>query len=87
MFQAYLAQFISIFIQLFIFAIFARVILSWLRVAPRGIVFNLLVETTEPLLSVFRRIVPPLGGVVDISPLLAFFALDIIRSLILRLLT
>lgn len=86
MVQTYLAQFVSLFTQLLIFAIFARVVLSWLRVTPRGVLFSLIVESTEPILSLFRRIIPPLGGIVDLSPLFAFLALDLLRSLILRLL-
>lgn len=86
MLQTYLSQFISIFTQILIFAIFARVILSWLRVAPRGFLFVILVETTEPILRIFRRLIPPLGGVVDLSPLFAFLALDLLRSILLRLL-
>lgn len=86
MVQEYLAQFVSIFTQILIFAIFARVIMSWLRVPPRGFLFVLLVESTEPILGLFRKLVPPLGGIVDLSPLLAFLALDLLRSILLRLL-
>lgn len=87
MFAAYLSQFISILTQLLIFAIFARVILSWLRVTPRGFLFGLIVETTEPILGFFRRFIPPIGGIVDLSPLFAFLALDILRSILLGFLT
>lgn len=87
MFQSYLKQFVEIFTQILIFAIFARVILSWMRVAPRGFLFNVIIESTEPILRVFRRVIPPLGGVLDLSPLLAFLALDIIRGLLLGLLS
>lgn len=86
MFQTYLAQFISIFTQILIFAIFTRVILSWLRVPPRGFLFVIIIESTEPILKIFRRLIPPLGGILDLSPLLAFLALDILRSILLRLL-
>ena len=86
MVSAYLSQFISILGQILIFAIFARVILSWLRVPPRGFLFVIIIESTEPILSFFRRIVPPIGGVLDISPLLAFLAIDLIKSFLLRLL-
>lgn len=86
MFQTYLSHFVSIFIQIMIFAIFARVILSWMRVPPRGFFFVVIVESTEPILRVFRRIVPPIGGVLDLSPILAFLALDLLRSILLRLL-
>lgn len=87
MVQAYLAQFVSILTQLLIFAIFARVVLSWLRVPPRGFLFSILIESTEPILGLFRRLIPPIGGVLDISPILAFFALDVLRSLIVGFLT
>lgn len=86
MFQAYLSQFISIFTQILIFAIFARVILSWLRVPPRGFLFVIIVESTEPILKVFRKLIPPIGGILDLSPLFAFLALDLLRSIILRFL-
>ena len=86
MLQSYLAQFVTLFTQILIFAIFARVILSWLRVPPRGVFFVLIVESTEPILRIFRRVVPPIGGVLDISPIFAFLALNLLRSLLLRLL-
>lgn len=85
MLQAYIVQFVSILTQLLIFAIFARVVLSWLRVPARGFLFSAIFETTEPILSVFRKAIPPLGGVLDLSPLFAFLALDLIKSLIIRL--
>lgn len=86
MFQSYLSQFITLFTQLLIFAIFARVILSWLRIPPRGFLFVVIVESTEPILGFFRRIIPPIGGVIDLSPLFAFFAIDILRNILLRFL-
>lgn len=86
MLQTYLAYFVSVFTQILIFAIFARVVLSWLRVPPRGFFFAVIVESTEPLLGIFRRIIPPIGGMLDLSPLFAFLALDLIRSILLRLL-
>ncbi len=86
MIQAYLAQFISIFTQLLILAIFVRVLLSLFRITPRGAFFTLIVESTEPILRFFRRRIPPIGGSLDLSPLFAYLALDIVRSLLLRIL-
>lgn len=40
---------------------------------------------TDPYLNIFRRILPPIGGTLDLSPILAFFGLRIIESLVLRL--
>jgi YggT family protein len=86
MFQTYVSYFISVFTQILIFAIFARVILSWMRVTPRGVLFMVIIESTEPILNFFRRFIPPLGGILDLSPLFAFLALDLLRSILLKLL-
>jgi YggT family protein len=59
--------------------IFAYVILSWLphvQSSPLGV---LLARLVEPYLSVFRRFIPPIG-VIDISPIVAFFALHLIKN-------
>ncbi len=32
-------------------------------------------QATEPVLRIFRRLIPPIG-MIDLSPLAAFFALD-----------
>ena len=41
---------------------------------------------TDPYLNLFRRVLPPLGGILDISPLLAFLALQLAENLLLSLL-
>ncbi|PIQ77031.1 hypothetical protein COV82_06650 [Candidatus Peregrinibacteria bacterium CG11_big_fil_rev_8_21_14_0_20_46_8] len=81
----FVEQFIIILSRLFIFAIFARVIMSWLRIGPRGPIFTFIYEVTEPVLAFFRRYIPPLGGVLDLSPIFAYLAIDIISSLLLRI--
>lgn len=82
----YLRQFINLFTNLLFFALFLRVIFSWIRIAPYSALYRVVFEITEPILGIFRRIVPPLGGALDISPIFAFFAIDILRSLVLKFL-
>jgi len=41
---------------------------------------------TDPYLNIFRRFIPLIGGMLDISPIIAFLALQFIEYLILRLL-
>jgi YggT family protein len=40
---------------------------------------------TEPILRPLRALLPPLGGVVDLSPLIAWFALGLLQSGLLAL--
>ena len=51
-----------------IVAVFAQALLSW--VAPDGPLAGVLNALTFPLLRPIRRVLPPLGGVLDLSPLI-----------------
>lgn len=41
---------------------------------------------TDPVLNPIQRVVPPIGGTIDISPVVAFFAVQLVKTFILRLL-
>lgn len=47
--------------------------------------FKFMRDVTEPLLSPFRRIIPPLSGL-DLSPIIALLFLQFARTAIIRLL-
>lgn len=62
-----------------------RILSSWVP-AFQGKIWNRFVFFyTEPYLQIFRRIVPPIGGVLDLSPILGFFFLRIFESFLLGL--
>ncbi|HEY81406.1 MAG TPA: YggT family protein [Anaerolineae bacterium] len=67
------------------FAILIRVILSWVRIDPYNPLVRLLDQITEPILAPIRRMIPPAAGL-DFSPIIAFFALEVLRQIILGLL-
>ena len=48
--------------------------------------FAFLSKITDPVLNIFRGIIPPIGGVLDISPMLAFIALQIVAGMLIGLL-
>lgn len=52
-----------------------RIIASWVPefAAQPWMVF--IAQFTDPYLNLFRRILPPIGGVLDFSPLLGFIVL------------
>ncbi len=82
-------NFIHVFIAVYVLLIFAYIITSWIRL-PYSPWLNriqrFLYDVCEPWLRLFRRILPPLGPL-DLSPIIAIFALgaiDYLASLILE---
>lgn len=65
-------------------AIVVRVISSWLPISPYSPWVRWSYQLSEPVLAPFRRIIPSLGGL-DISPIVAYILLNILESLMLRL--
>jgi YggT family protein len=39
-------------------------------------------ETTDPYLNLFRRFIPPIGGRLDISPIIAILVLWVVAGLV-----
>ncbi|MFC5467179.1 YggT family protein [Cohnella suwonensis] len=56
------------------------VLMSWLPSVKESYIGELLGKLVEPYLKPFRRIIPPIGGVLDISPIIAFFALQFVAQ-------
>jgi len=61
-------------INLFVYAIFIRVILSWISQGAYNPATAIITTLTEPVLRPFRRLLPPMGGF-DLSPILAIILL------------
>ena len=67
--------------------IFARIMLSWRPVEwQHHRLAQFVVFYTDPYLNFFRRIIPPIGGVLDLSPILGFFVLRLAEGILLSLL-
>jgi YggT family protein len=52
---------------------------SWVPPLRASSVGELLGKLSEPYLTPFRKIIPPIGGVLDLSPIVALFALQFIK--------
>jgi YggT family protein len=77
-----LTQLISLLINVFVFAVFARAILSWLNPGTFNAAASILATLTEPLLDICRKVIPDLGGM-DLSPLAALLLLQLAKMVIL----
>jgi YggT family protein len=68
-------NFINTLHTIYTFMIIGYVLLSWLPNARESFIGHFLGKLVEPYLSIFRRFIPPIGGMLDISPIVAIFAL------------
>ena len=75
--------------QLYLLAVFARIILSWFPPSPGGgglnTVRGFLDTVTEPVLGPLRRAIPPLGigGMsLDLSPLILIIGVKILLGVL-----
>jgi YggT family protein len=66
------------------FALIVRVISSWLPISPYSPWIRWSYALSEPILAPLRRVIPSFGGL-DITPILAYFLLGIIESILFRL--
>ena len=79
---------VCLVLQLYVLALFGRIILSWFPVSPGGAmasIFSLLYTVTEPVLGPLRRAVPAvrLGAMaLDLSPMIVLIGVSILRGAI-----
>jgi YggT family protein len=77
-----LTQLLSLLINIFIYAVFARALLSWIRPDGFDAASSILTSLTEPLLRTCRKFIPDLGGI-DLSPLAVLLLLQLAKMMIL----
>ncbi|MCM3279290.1 YggT family protein [Exiguobacterium profundum] len=56
------------------------ILLSWFPNARESKFGQILSFLCEPFLAPFRRIIPPIGGMLDISPIVALFVLRMAQT-------
>ena len=66
------------------FLLFIRVVGSWFPAIAYSKFMRFVAFYTDPYLKLFRRIVPPIGGVLDLSPMLGFFGLQFLEFVIMK---
>src|SRR3954464_15332818 len=76
------ADYVSTLITVYVVLIFIRILSSYFRNIPYyralDIFLRFVTEVTDPWLHLFRRLIPPVrvgGGALDLTPMIATFAL------------
>ena len=70
-------------LQIYSYILLGRALVGWIpNLDPQHPAVRLLFDITEPVLEPIRKLIPPLGGMVDISIIVAFFALIVLEQLL-----
>jgi YggT family protein len=76
-------ELLSAVLQLYSFVLLARALVSWIpNLDPYHPAVQILYQVTEPVLEPIRRLVPPLGGMIDISIIVAFLAIMVLQMIL-----
>ena len=79
-------QLLAVLAQLYSYVLLARALMSWIpNLDPSHPVVQALYQITEPLLEPIRRIIPPLGGMIDISIIVLFIALSFLEQILTQM--
>jgi len=78
--------FVNVFISVYVLIVFVYVLTSWVRL-PYSLhpVQRFLYEVCEPYLRLWRRFLPSVGNL-DLSPVVAIFALVVLERVVINLL-
>ena len=66
----------------YILLLMTRVIGSWFPSFLQTSFMHFVMRVTDPYLNLFRRIIPPIGGALDLSPMLGFLVLQFLEKLL-----
>lgn len=77
-----LAEMLSMFINIFLFAVIIQVILSWVNSGGYNPVIGLINSLSQPVLRPIKKFIPPMGGL-DLTPLFATLGLMVLKMLLI----
>lgn len=85
--QGQISHLVDLLFYFYYLLLIIRIFLTWIRTIDwYAQPFAWLKLITDPFLNIFRNIIPPIGGMLDISPILAFIVLQLVQGFILNLL-
>ncbi len=70
-------------IEVIYWIIIARVFLSWIPINISYQIKRIIYALTDPLLDLFRKIIPPFKSGLDLSPMLALICLKILQAILI----
>ncbi len=84
-----LADYVNALFIVYVILIFIRIVASYVPRMPYNpylrAVLDFATEVTDPYLYLFRRLIPPMGGGLDLSPMIGLIVLFVAQKLIVNL--
>jgi YggT family protein len=77
-----MTQLISLLLNVLVFSVFARAILSWMNPGAFYAAVSIVEALSNPILNLCRKMIPNLGGI-DLSPLAALLLLQMAKMVVL----
>ena len=72
-------------LQIYSLLIIIRAVVSWLQVDRRNQFVRILCNVTDPILNPIQRVIPPIGGTLDISPIIALVVVQLVKGVVIRI--
>jgi YggT family protein len=76
------AEVIGIILNLYMWVIIIRALISWVNPDPYNPIVQMLYKITEPVLQPIRRLVPVYNIGIDLSPLIVILIIIFLRSFV-----
>ncbi len=81
-----LARIIELVLNIYIFIVVARALISWVSPDPYNPIVRFLHNATDPVLYRLRRLLPFDTGSIDFSPMILIFLLYVIQNFLVNML-
>ncbi|AMW98351.1 YggT family protein [Rummeliibacillus sp. G93] len=70
---------VKVFFEFYSIALIIYILMSWIPSAYESAVGRFLAKICDPYLDFFRKFIPPIG-MIDVSPIVALIALNLIQT-------
>lgn len=78
------AQVLNIILQLYMWVIIIRALLSWVNPDPHNPIVQFLYSITEPVLYRVRQLIPMSGIGIDFAPIIVLLAIVFLQSFVVQ---
>ena len=75
-------KFVIFMLQIYMYIMIARALISWVNPDPYNPIVQFLRMATDPVLRVIRRYIPPIGGALDLTPMIVVFVIYFITEIL-----